>query len=142
MRLEIAYAIDAHAHADHMTDLPCFRDSYGARTVTGKKIRVVQKAFGDFYNLGDAVRADGSQFDVLLGEGDALEFGGLALDGQTSEAEFMAFRERRDAELAAPALILASVQADIRAGALPEPESDGTSYLKIPLDRLGRRKAG
>ena len=79
-RLEIAYVIDTHAHADHMTGLPYFRDRYGARTVTGKKIPVVQKAFSDFYNLGDAVCADGSQFDVLLEEGDALQFGGLTLD--------------------------------------------------------------
>jgi hypothetical protein len=51
----------------------------------------------------------------------------------------VAFRTQRDAELEAPALILPSIQVNIRAGELPEPESNGTSYLKIPLDVLGRR---
>jgi len=233
-RLAIAYVIDTHAHADHMTGLPYFREQYSARTVTGKKIPAVQKAFGDFYNLGTTVNDDGSQFDVLLDEGDKLEFGALTLDAlhtpghtpahmswrvgdaiflgdtlftpdygaarcdfpggsaaelyasvqrlydypddtrlfvchdyrpggravapettvaeqkrtnvqldaDTTESEFVAFRERRDAELAAPALILPSVQVNIRAGELPEPESNGTSYLKIPVDRLGRREDG
>ncbi len=39
-------------------------------------------------------------------------------------------------ELEMPALILPSVQVNIRAGYLPEPESNGTSYLKIPLNVL------
>jgi hypothetical protein len=44
----------------------------------------------------------------------------------------------RDAQLEPPALILPAMQVNIRAGALPEPESNGTAYLKIPLDRAGR----
>ena len=50
-----------------------------------------------------------------------------------SEDEFVALRERRDAGLAAPALLLPSIQVNIRAGNLPPPEDNGTSYLKIPL---------
>jgi glyoxylase-like metal-dependent hydrolase (beta-lactamase superfamily II) len=52
------------------------------------------------------------------------------------EAEFVRLREARDATLAMPALILPSVQTNIRAGALPEPEANGVRYLKIPLDTL------
>jgi len=53
-----------------------------------------------------------------------------------SEAEFVQLREARDATLAMPTLILPSVQTNIRAGALPEPEDNGVRYLKIPLDLL------
>lgn len=53
-----------------------------------------------------------------------------------SEAEFVAMRKRRDATLSAPALLLPSVQVNVRAGALPPPEGNGTAYLKIPLNRI------
>ena len=53
-----------------------------------------------------------------------------------SEAQFVAMREARDATLAMPALLLPSVQVNIRAGALPEAEGNGVRYLKIPLDRF------
>jgi len=45
-------------------------------------------------------------------------------------------REARDATLGMPTLILPSVQVNIRAGAMPPPEDNGVSYLKIPVDRL------
>jgi glyoxylase-like metal-dependent hydrolase (beta-lactamase superfamily II) len=50
-----------------------------------------------------------------------------------SESTFVANRTARDATLAAPVLLLPSIQVNIRAGQLPEPESNGTRYLKIPL---------
>ncbi len=53
-----------------------------------------------------------------------------------SEDEFVAMRHERDASLGMPALILPSVQINMRAGQLPEPEDNGTRYLKIPLDVL------
>jgi glyoxylase-like metal-dependent hydrolase (beta-lactamase superfamily II) len=56
-------------------------------------------------------------------------------DGVTAD-EFVALREERDATLAMPALLLPAVQVNIRAGALPEPEGNGTRYLKLPLDRF------
>lgn len=52
------------------------------------------------------------------------------------EEEFVRRREARDATLSMPALILPSVQVNIRAGDLPPPEENGTRYLKIPLNRL------
>jgi hypothetical protein len=53
-----------------------------------------------------------------------------------SEQEFVRMREARDAELDLPNLILPSVQVNIRGGALPPPEDNGVSYLKIPLNTL------
>ena len=54
----------------------------------------------------------------------------------TPEADFVALREARDATLDMPKLILPAVQVNIRAGALPAPESNGTRFLRIPLDTL------
>ena len=53
-------------------------------------------------------------------------------DGTTEEA-FVAFRTQRDATLAAPALLLPSIQVNIRAGRFPAAEANGVRYLKIPV---------
>lgn len=53
-----------------------------------------------------------------------------------SEAEFVEMRQRRDATLAMPRLIIPSVQVNIDAGNLPEPEANGVRYLKVPLNHL------
>lgn len=53
-----------------------------------------------------------------------------------SREEFIRIRTERDATLAKPRLILPSLQVNIRAGALPKPEANGISYLKIPLNTL------
>lgn len=54
------------------------------------------------------------------------------------EEDFVRMRQARDATLDVPTLILPSMQVNIRAGQLPPPEDDGISYLKIPLNVLGR----
>lgn len=53
-----------------------------------------------------------------------------------SEDAFVAMREARDKTLRMPRLILPSIQVNIRAGHLPEPEANGVSYLKLPLNLL------
>lgn len=53
-----------------------------------------------------------------------------------SEEEFVVMRRARDATLAMPTLMLPSVQVNMRGGRLPEPESNGRRYLKIPLDAI------
>jgi len=53
-----------------------------------------------------------------------------------TEEQFVAMRSARDATLGMPTLILPSVQINMRGGELPKPESNGTRYLKIPLDVL------
>jgi len=226
--IRLAYVLDTHAHADHMSGIPYFVDRHGARSVIGWRIGVVQATFRDVFDLGADFPVDGRQFDVLLHEGEVLEAGGLRiaglytpghtpacmtyrigdalfvgdvlfapdygvarcdfpggsaealwdsverlyalpdelrvfpchdyqpggrplrvastigeqkrsnvqLDAGTEREAFLAFRKRRDAELAMPALILPSIQVNVRAGRLPEPAANGVSYLKIPLDRL------
>ncbi len=49
------------------------------------------------------------------------------------EAAFIAMRNKRDASLEAPLLLLPSIQTNIRAGELPPPETNGISYFKIPI---------
>jgi glyoxylase-like metal-dependent hydrolase (beta-lactamase superfamily II) len=53
-----------------------------------------------------------------------------------SEDEFVALREARDKTLSMPKLIIPSIQVNMRAGDLPEPEDNGTVYLKVPINRL------
>lgn len=52
------------------------------------------------------------------------------------EDEFVAMRQARDATLEMPVLMLPSVQVNMRSGRFPEPEDNGVSYLKIPLNTL------
>jgi len=229
--LAVPYVIDTHAHADHMTALPFFKERYGARSVTGARVGEVQLTFRNIYNLGNDFPVDGRQFEVLLDEGKHLGFGSLEVEAlhtpghtpahmswkigdavfvgdtlfmpdygsarcdfpggsagelydsiqriyampdetrlfvchdympggrplafettvreqmrnniqintRTSKDEYVAFRKTKDAGLEAPTLILPSIQVNIRAGELPEPEANGTSYLKIPLNVLGGR---
>jgi hypothetical protein len=58
----------------------------------------------------------------------------IQLNARTTREEYLTFRKSRDAQLEMPALILPTVQINIRAGELPEPEANGTTYLKIPLN--------
>lgn len=55
-----------------------------------------------------------------------------------SEQEFVAMRRKRDATLDVPNLLIPSVQVNIRAGRLPPADADGVSYLRVPLNVIGR----
>ncbi len=55
--------------------------------------------------------------------------------GKTRE-DFIKFRTERDAQLAMPRLIIPSIQVNMRAGHLPEPDDSGTRMLKVPLNKL------
>ena len=225
--IRVPYVLDTHAHADHLTALPYFKERFGARTVIGDQIVVVQQVFREIFNLGEALPTDGRQFDLLLADGESIEAGPLKLearhtpghtpacmsyligdalfvgdalfqpdygtarcdfpggsadalydsirglyrdlpettrvftchdyqpggralafestlaeqkrsnkqlDENTTREEFVAFRKQRDATLSMPDLILPAIQVNIRGGQLPEPESNGRSYLKLPLN--------
>ena len=54
----------------------------------------------------------------------------------TSEADYVEMRTTRDANLAVPALLLPSIQVNIRGGRLPPESESGTSFLKIPLNKF------
>lgn len=226
--LTIVWALDTHAHADHLSALDYVRRRTGAKTGIGARIVEVQAQFRALFNAQD-VSPDGGAFDALFKDGDVFEIGALRArvlhtpghtpacvtyviddaafvgdtmfmpdygtartdfpggDAQTlyqsirrildlpsatrifvghdyqpstratpawessvtaqrdgnvhvhdgvSEDAFVAMRRARDATLAAPTLILPSLQVNIRAGVLPPPEADGRAYLKLPINRL------
>ena len=62
--------------------------------------------------------------------------GNVHIHEGVTEDEFVAMRTARDATLDMPNLILPSVQVNMRAGHLPEPEDNGIRYLKLPLNTL------
>ncbi|MFN3727432.1 MAG: MBL fold metallo-hydrolase [Allosphingosinicella sp.] len=53
-----------------------------------------------------------------------------------SEEDFVEMRTQRDATLSMPKLILPSIQVNMRGGRMPEPEENGVSYLKLPLNQI------
>jgi glyoxylase-like metal-dependent hydrolase (beta-lactamase superfamily II) len=60
----------------------------------------------------------------------------IHINRSVSRDDFVAMREGRDAELGMPKLIIPSIQVNVRAGHLPDAESNGVRYLKVPLDSL------
>lgn len=66
----------------------------------------------------------------------AQRVGNVHVHEGVSEDDFVAMRDARDATLPMPKLILPSIQVNMRGGRLPEPEANGTRFLKLPLDVL------
>ena len=60
----------------------------------------------------------------------------IHINDKVTRDEFVHMREERDAQLGMPKLILPSLQVNLRAGLLPEPEDNEVRYLKIPLDAV------
>ena len=58
--------------------------------------------------------------------------------GGKSREDFVEMREARDATLGMPKLIIPSLQVNMRAGHMPEPDTDGDVYLKVPVNKLGK----
>jgi len=225
----VAWILETHAHADHLTAAPYLKQQLGGQSAIGRHITAVQQVFGKLFNAGAGFARDGSQFDHLFTDDEAFRIGRLEAramhtpghtpacmsyvvsdametvvfvgdtlfmpdygtarcdfpggDARTlfrsinkllslppetrlymchdyqpggrevqfvstvaeereknvhvrngiSEEEFVAMRQARDATLEMPTLILPSVQVNMRAGELPEPEDNGIRYLKIPL---------
>ena len=224
--LEIAWILETHVHADHLTAAPYLKENLGGQTGIGDRIGTVQQAFKDVFNLDGSTPTNGSQFDHLFTDGEIFAIGSLearvmhspghtpacatyvigdaAFVGDTlfmpdygtaradfpggdarilfrsikqtlslppetrlfmchdyapngreylwettvaeqnatnihikdgvSEDDYVTMRTARDEKLAVPVLLLPAVQINMRAGHLPPPESNGVSYLKIPLN--------
>jgi glyoxylase-like metal-dependent hydrolase (beta-lactamase superfamily II) len=73
------------------------------------------------------------RFDVPI---DEQRRENIHVGGNVSKTDFVSMREARDAGLALPKLILPSIQVNICAGHLPEPEENGVAYIRIPLDTI------
>jgi len=227
-KLSLDLVLETHVHADHLTAAPVLKRELQSRTAIGADIIKVQQVFSGIFNLSD-MALDGSQFDVLLADGDEIRVGNVSgkvlhtpghtsacntyvigdaafigdtlfmpdfgtarcdfpggdaealydsiqrifelpdstrlfmchdykspgrdeyawettvaeqreknvhIHDGTSKEAFVAFRQQRDAQLGMPRLILPSIQVNIRAGDMPAAESNGVSYMKIPLNSL------
>ncbi|QBQ98411.1 MBL fold metallo-hydrolase [Paraburkholderia pallida] len=75
----------------------------------------------------------GPSFETTV---NAQRCGNIHLNDGVTEDAFVQMRTTRDSTLAMPNLILPSIQVNIRAGRMPEPEDNGVRYLKIPLNAL------
>ena len=227
-KLSLDIVLETHVHADHLSAAPVLKRRLQAKTAIGDHITAIQDVFTGIFNLDD-VATDGSQFDVLLADGDTFPIGNIqakvmhtpghtpacvtfvigdaAFVGDTlfmpdfgtarcdfpggdaaalydsiqeifclpnetrlfmchdykapgrdeyawetsvdeqrqknihihdgiTKQEFVAFRTGRDSQLGVPKLIIPSIQVNIQAGDLPDPEGNGVRYLKVPVDVL------
>lgn len=227
--LKVAWILESHVHADHLSAAPYLQDHLGGKIGIGANITVVQDTFGKIFNEGTEFQRDGSQFDALFDDGDSFHIGQLRADvihtpghtpacltyvigdaafvgdtlfmpdfgtarcdfpGGSAEdlytsiqkilslpddtrifvghdykapgrdefawettvgeqkalnvhigagrpiKDFVTMREKRDSGLGMPRLILPSLQTNMRAGHMPEPEDDGQRYFKVPINRL------
>ncbi len=72
----IAWILETHAHADHLSAAPYLKQRTGAITAIGEHIREVQRIFRPVFNLDD-VSGDGSEFDRLFHDGERFAIGSL-----------------------------------------------------------------
>ena len=78
--LRVHAILDTHAHADHLSGMQALKDNLDARTVIGANIKKVQEFFASVFDLGPDFPVDGSQWDVLLDDGESLEAGSLRVE--------------------------------------------------------------
>ena len=76
--LLVQWILETHAHADHLSAAPYLQQHLGGRIAIGARITGVQKVFKGIFNLEPEFAVDGSQFDVLLGDDQVIEFGALS----------------------------------------------------------------
>jgi glyoxylase-like metal-dependent hydrolase (beta-lactamase superfamily II) len=227
--LEVQWILESHVHADHLSAAPYIQEELGGKIGIGDQITVVQDTFGKVFNEGTKFQRDGSQFDALFKDSDAIHIGQMRCDvlhtpghtpacltyvidgaafvgdtlfmpdfgtaradfpggsaetlynsiqkilalpeetkifvghdykapgrdefawettvgeqkarnvhiglGKTKE-DFVKARTERDKQLSMPKLIIPSLQVNMRAGKMPEPEDNGQTYLKVPVNGL------
>ena len=76
-QLEVAWILETHAHADHLTAAPYLKDKLGGKVAIGDNIRSVQKVFKTIFNLEPGFSTEGVQFDHLFADGDVFQVGNL-----------------------------------------------------------------
>lgn len=77
-QLELQWILETHVHADHLSAAPYIKNRLGGKIAIGANISVVQETFGEIFNAGEDFARDGSQFDVLLRDGDSIRIGDMA----------------------------------------------------------------
>lgn len=75
--LKVAWILETHAHADHLTAAPYLKQKLGGKTAIGSHITTVQDVFKGIFNLENSFKTDGSQFDHLFVEDEVIHAGAL-----------------------------------------------------------------
>lgn len=75
--MRVAWLLETHAHADHLSAAPYLAGQFDARIAIGASIRAVQHAFANIYNLHPPAPQDGSQFDHLFAPDEVFMIGHL-----------------------------------------------------------------
>jgi glyoxylase-like metal-dependent hydrolase (beta-lactamase superfamily II) len=75
--LKVQWILETHAHADHLSAAHYLKQKLGVKIAIGDQITRVQRVFKGIFNLEPEFRMDGSQFDVLLKDGEAFRIGDL-----------------------------------------------------------------
>lgn len=76
-QLSVAWILETHAHADHLTAAPYLKAHLGGQTAIGHHITAVQRVFKGVFNLEGSFQVDGAQFDHLLQEDENIAIGQL-----------------------------------------------------------------
>jgi glyoxylase-like metal-dependent hydrolase (beta-lactamase superfamily II) len=75
--LAVAWILETHAHADHLTAAPYLQRHLGGHIGIGRHIVAVQQTFGALFNAGPDFMPDGSAFDRLFDDGETIALGAL-----------------------------------------------------------------
>jgi glyoxylase-like metal-dependent hydrolase (beta-lactamase superfamily II) len=78
--LEVAWILESHVHADHLSAAPYLQEALGGKIGIGANITIVQDTFGKVFNEGTEFERDGSQFDALFQDGDSFHIGQMRAD--------------------------------------------------------------
>jgi len=73
--INIAWQMETHAHADHLSAAPYLQEKLGGKLAIGADIKTVQEVFGKLFNAGSDFERDGSQFDHLFTDGEIFQIG-------------------------------------------------------------------
>lgn len=73
--LKVEWVLETHVHADHLSAAPYLKKAVGGKSGVGSQITIVQKTFGDIFNVESAFKRDGSQFDALFDDGARFQIG-------------------------------------------------------------------
>lgn len=77
--IAIEWVLETHVHADHLSGAPLIKARTGAKVAIGEHVRDVQTIFRPIFGADD-MKADGSDFDRLLKDGERFEAGGLEIE--------------------------------------------------------------
>jgi glyoxylase-like metal-dependent hydrolase (beta-lactamase superfamily II) len=75
--LAVAWILETHAHADHLSAASYIREQAGGRIAIGEQITKVQSVFRTLFHMEKELLPDGRQFDHLFRDGEVFRIGAL-----------------------------------------------------------------